>query len=112
MEEDKFLFAIALMDQSYWIIGSAIGGILKSVLPFNAEGIEFAMTALFVVIFVEQWMDAKNRVPAVIGVVCAVLCLQIFGSGSFVFPTMILSILVLFATRKRLEKEREVEVCQ
>lgn len=112
VEEDKFLFAIALMDQSYWIIGSAIGGILKSVLPFNAEGIEFAMTALFVVIFVEQWMDAKNRVPAVIGIVCAVLCLQIFGSGNFVFPTMMMSIMVLFATRKRLEKEREVEVCQ
>ena len=105
MEEEKFLFAISALDQSYWVIGSAIGGILKSVLPFNAEGIEFAMTALFVVIFIEQWMERKNRLPAVIGAGSALLCLQIFGSGSFVFPTMILSILILFASRKRLEKE-------
>ncbi len=105
VEEEKFLFAISALDQSYWVIGSAIGGILKSVLPFNAEGIEFAMTALFVVIFIEQWMERKNRLPAVIGAGSALLCLQIFGSGSFVFPTMILSILILFASRKRLEKE-------
>lgn len=109
VDEGKFLFAISLLDQIYWIIGSAIGGIMKNVLPFNAEGIEFAMTALFVVIFIEQWMEAKNRVPAVIGTVSAVLCLQIFGSGNFVFPTMILSILILFITRKRIE--REVETC-
>lgn len=105
VEEEKFLFAISALDQSYWVIGSAIGGILKSVLPFNAEGIEFAMTALFVVIFIEQWLERKNRLPAVIGAGSALLCLQIFGSGSFVFPTMILSILILFASRKRLEKE-------
>ena len=105
VEEEKFLFAISALDQSYLVIGSAIGGILKSVLPFNAEGIEFAMTALFVVIFIEQWMERKNRLPAVIGAGSALLCLQIFGSGSFVFPTMILSILILFASRKRLEKE-------
>lgn len=110
VEEDKFLFAVALLDQVYWLIGSAIGGILKSVLPFNAEGIEFAMTALFVVIFTEQWLNAKNRIPAVIGVISALLCLQVFGGGSFVFPTMILSVLMLFTMRKRLEGE--VETCQ
>lgn len=110
VEEDKFLFAVALLDQIYWLIGSAIGGILKSVLPFNAEGIEFAMTALFVVIFTEQWLNAKNRIPAVIGVISALLCLQVFGGGSFVFPTMILSVLVLFTMRKRLEGE--VETCR
>lgn len=118
VEEDKFLLAISLLDQSYWVIGSAIGGILKSVLPFNAEGIEFAMTALFVVIFVEQWMEARNRIPAVIGVISALLCLQVFGSASFVFPTMILSILVLFVMKKRLDRdtdhgnEGEVEACR
>lgn len=109
VDEEKFLFAIALLDQCYWIIGSWIGGVLKSVLPFNAEGIEFAMTALFVVIFVEQWMEKKNRIPAVIGVISALLCLQVFGSGNFVLPTMILSIFVLFTARKRLE---EVETCR
>lgn len=92
----KILFAIAILDQSYWVIGSFIGGVLKSVLPFNAEGIEFAMTALFIVIFLEQWMEKKNRIPALIGVVSAVVCLQIFGSGSFVLPTMIVCIGILF----------------
>lgn len=109
VEEEKFLFAISLMDQSYWVAGSFIGGVFKSVLPINAEGIEFAMTALFIVIFIEQWMERKNRIPAVIGLVSAVLCLQVFGSGGFVLPTMILSILVLFVARKRLE---EVETCR
>lgn len=110
VEEGKFLFAISVLDQLYWILGSAIGGILKSVLPFNAKGIEFAMTALFVVIFIEQWMEAKNRIPAIIGTAAAILCLQIFGSGNFVFPTMILCIFILFVTRRRIE--REVETCQ
>lgn len=103
VDEEKFLFAIAILDQSYWVIGSFIGGVLKSVLPFNAEGIEFAMTALFIVIFLEQWMEKKNRIPAAIGVVSAVVCLQIFGSGSFVLPTMIVCIGILFLLRKRLE---------
>ena len=112
VDEEKFMFAIALLDHSYWIIGSAIGGILKTVLPFNAEGIEFAMTALFVVIFTEQWMDKKNRIPAVIGVAAAVLCLLVFGSGNFVLPTMILCILALFAGRRRLDDDnKEVESC-
>lgn len=110
VEEGKFLFAISVLDQSYWVLGSAIGGILKNVLPFNAEGIEFAMTALFVVIFIEQWMKLKNRLPAAIGIISAILCMQIFGSGNFVFPTMILSIFVLFLSRKRLDEE--VETCQ
>ena len=108
VDEEKFLFAIAILDQSYWVIGSFIGGVLKSVLPFNAEGIEFAMTALFIVIFLEQWMEKKNRIPALIGVVSAVVCLQIFGSGSFVLPTMIVCIGILFLLRKRLE----VETCR
>ncbi|HAX50329.1 AzlC family ABC transporter permease [Muricomes intestini] len=107
VDEDKFMFAIVLLDQSYWVAGSAIGGILKNVLTFNTEGIEFAMTALFVVIFTEQWMNVKNRIPAAIGVISALLCLQIFGSANFVFPTMILSVLALFITRKRLEGEEE-----
>lgn len=109
VDKDKFLFAIALMDQSYWIIGSFIGGVLKTVLPFNAEGIEFAMTALFVVIFIEQWLEKKNRIPAVIGIGAAVVCLQIFGSGNFVLPTMLTIIGILFVARKRLE---EVESCR
>lgn len=111
VEEEKFLFAISIMNQSYWVIGSAIGGLAGSFLPFNSEGIDFAMTALFVVIFVEQWMDAKNRIPEIIGVAAAFLCLQIFGADSFVLPSMLLIIMILFAGRRKLD-EKEVAKCR
>lgn len=105
VEEDKFLFAISIMNQSYWVVGSAIGGLAGAMLPINSEGIDFAMTALFVVIFVEQWMDQKNRIPEMAGVAAAFLCLQIFGADGFVLPSMILIILVLFVARTRLERQ-------
>ena len=105
VKEEQFLFAIAVLDQSYWIIGSGIGALLGNVLPFSAEGIDFAMTALFGVIFIEQWMEKKNRIPAVIGVVGAFVCLQIFGADSFVLPSMLLIVLILFVGKKRLDKE-------
>ena len=110
VEESKFLFAISIMNQSYWVLGSAIGAIAGNVLPINSEGIDFAMTALFVVIFVEQWMEKKNRVPEMIGVFVAIICLILFGASSFVLPAMLSIILVLFVARKKLDEE--VSVCQ
>lgn len=92
VEEDKFMFAIVLLNQIYWVVGSAVGSILKNALSFNAKGIDFAMAALFVVIFTEQWMEVKNRMPELIGVISAILCLQLFGSTNFALPTMILMV--------------------
>ena len=80
VEESKFLFAISLLDHSYWVLGSAIGAIAGTLLPISSEGIDFAMTALFVVIFIEQWMEKKNRIPEIIGVVVAVCALLLFGA--------------------------------
>lgn len=110
VEEEKFLFAISLMNQSYWILGTLLGGLAKSVIPINAEGIDFAMTALFVVIFVEQWMEKRNRIPAVIGVLAALICRLLVGPDSFVFPSMICIILCLFVGRKTLEEKKEEDV--
>jgi len=107
VEEDKFLFAISIMNQSYWVLGSAIGAIAGTVLPINSEGIDFAMTALFVVIFVEQWMDKKNRIPEMIGVAVAIVALIIFDASSFVLPAMLAIVALLFAGRKKLDKEEE-----
>lgn len=107
VEEDKFLFAISIMNQSYWVLGSAIGAIAGTVLPINSEGIDFAMTALFVVIFVEQWMDRKNRIPELIGVAVAIVALTIFGASSFVLPAMLAIVALLFIGRKKLDKEEE-----
>jgi len=108
VEEDKFLFAISIMNQSYWVLGSAIGAIAGTVLPINSEGIDFAMTALFVVIFVEQWMEKKNRIPEIIGVAVAIIALTIFGASSFVLPAMLAIVALLFIGRKRLDKEEDV----
>lgn len=107
VEEEKFLFAISIMNQSYWVLGSAIGGLAGALLPFDSTGIDFAMTALFVVIFVEQWMDKNKRIPEVIGVTAAVICLQIFGVDGFVLPSMCVIILVLLLSRKKLEGKVE-----
>ena len=105
VEEDKFLFAISVLDHGYWVLGSAIGAIAGTLLPISSEGIEFAMTALFVVIFIEQWMDKRNRIPEIIGVVTAIVALLIFGPDSFVLPAMLAIVALLFIGRKTLEKE-------
>ncbi|MBQ8559268.1 MAG: AzlC family ABC transporter permease [Tyzzerella sp.] len=110
VDEEKFLLAITILDHSYWTLGGAIGAIAGTLLPINSEGIDFAMTALFVVVFIEQWMEKKNRIPEIIGVAVAFISLQIFGADSFVLPAMLCIMLVLFAGRKRLE-QREDEVC-
>ncbi len=107
VDEEKFCFAIVLLDHSYWVLGSAIGGILGAVMPFSSEGIEFAMTALFVVLFLEQWMEKAHRLPAIFGVGAAILCLAIFGSDNFVFPAMVLIVALLFLTRKRLDPKED-----
>ena len=107
VDENKFLFAISVMDHSYWVLGSAIGAIAGTVLPINSEGIVFAMTALFVVIFIEQWMDRKNRVPEIIGVIVAIVALILFGASNFVLPAMLAIVALLFVGRKKLGKEEE-----
>lgn len=105
VREDQFLFAIALLDQSYWIIGSGLGALIGTMIPFDATGIDFAMTALFVVIMVEQWMEKKNRKSVVIGLACGLICLLLFGADNFILPTMICIMAILLLGRKQLEKE-------
>lgn len=105
VDESKFLFAISVLNHFYWILGSAIGAIAGTVLPINSEGIDFAMTALFVVIFIEQWMEKRNRIPEMMGVVVAIISLLIFGANNFVLPAMLAIVALLFVGRKKLDKE-------
>ncbi len=104
VDETKFLLCLAALDQSYWILGSVLGAAVGSAVPFDATGIDFAMTALFVVIFVEQWLTSKSHIPAYIGVFCTLLCLLIFGSENFILPSMICIMTLLLAYRKGEEK--------
>ena len=108
VDAGNFLFAISILDHFYWILGSAIGAIAGHLLKFSSKGIEFAMTALFVVIFIEQWMDTKNRIPELIGVVVALISLIIFKADNFVLPAMLAIVALLFVGRKHLDKEEKV----
>ncbi len=100
-----YYFLISLFDQIYWITGTLIGAWLGENLNFNTTGIDFAMTALFVTVFVEQWLTSKNHVPAVLGVAITVACLVLFGSELFLIPSMALILLSLSLGRKMLDKE-------
>lgn len=109
VDSNWFLFFIALLDQIYWVAGSVLGGLIGSLIPFNTKGIDFAMTALFVVIFVEQWQSCRRHIPAVTGVIASVLCLLAFGVSNFILPSMILMVLVLTASYQRPKAQREGE---
>lgn len=100
-----YSFFISLFDQCYWIVGSVLGSILGTVVTFNTAGIDFAMTALFVTVFVEQWLTTKNHLPAITGLLCSVGCLIIFGADNFLIPTMIAITLVLSLCKNRMVRE-------
>ena len=100
-----FLFFVTLLNHSYWVISSAVGGMLGDLIPFSTEGIDFVMTAMFVVIFLEHWLQKKERISALIGVAASVVCLLGFGKDSFLLPTMICILMLLTVFRKPIEKE-------
>lgn len=88
-EEKYYLFFISFFDQCYWIIGSLIGSIVGSLLSINTTGLDFAMTALFIVIVLEQFLTSEKHMYTYIGFVVSIVCLVIFGSESFIIPSMI-----------------------
>lgn len=99
-----FMFFVTLLDHFYWFFGSTLGGLLGSLVKFNTEGLEFVMTAMFVVIFLEQWLKDKNHIPAVIGLAEAALCLIVFGAEYFMLPSMAAILLTLTLFGKKLER--------
>lgn len=103
IDEKKAMFLIALFDQLYWVAGSVLGAALGQVLPFDMTGIDFAMTALFVTIFVDQWREAKSHLPAIVGLCSAAVCLLIFGGSNFILPSLIITVGILMALKGRLE---------
>ena len=101
-----YYFLITLFDQIYWIVGDAIGGMLGAAIRFDTTGMDFAMTALFIVIFTDQALSTHDHVPAVIGVVSTLACLLIFGAENFLIPSMLVITALLIglgALRKRKE---------
>ena len=95
-----YCLLVTLFDHFYWVSGTVLGSLTGTLLPINYEGVDFALTALFVTIFVEQWLSTKNHVPAVIGVVATVLCLVFFGTDIFLIPAMVIIATTLTILRK------------
>jgi len=104
VDKRAFMLSVTLLNQSYWILGGIAGGLIGPLLTFDTYGIDFVMTAFFVVIFLNQWRTQKNHSPALIGLGAATVSLLIFGSDNFIIPAMILIIACLTIFRKKLEK--------
>ena len=94
---------VTLFDQSSWVLGSALGGIAGSILPFDSTGIDFAMTALFTTVFIQQWIDSKCHIPAVLGIAATLLCRILFGRDLFLIPAMVIILGVLILMREKIE---------
>lgn len=103
-----FMFFVTLFDQIYWVVGSTAGAVFGTLINFSTEGIEFVMTSMFVVIFVNQWQKDKNHLSAIYGIAISLICLVIFGADNFIIPSMIGIFLALTFSRKYLEKKAGV----
>ena len=104
VEEHDFLFLVALMNQSYWVIGSVIGSLLGSALGFDTTGVDFAMTALFLVIAVGPWKSAGSHLPALLGGAATLASLLIAGAEDMLLPALAIIVIVLTLLRPRLDE--------
>lgn len=103
VDHSLFMLSVSLLNQSYWVIASTLGGIFGSLLTISTEGLDFAMTAMFVVIFLENWLKSKDHTNAILGLILPLLCLVIFGADAFMIPAMISIIAALTLLRTKLE---------
>lgn len=94
---------VSLFDQLSWLAGSFLGGWIGTLLTFDSTGIDFAMTALFTTVFLQQWIDSKCHIPAVLGLTATLACRVLFGRDLFLIPAMAVIILVLTLLRGRIE---------
>lgn len=104
VDKGWFYFFISILDHCYWIVGCTVGALLGSMVDFNTKGVDFVMTALFIVIFTDQWLSSRDHRPALTGLGCSGICLLLFGSESFIIPSMVSILVLLTLFRKSLEK--------
>lgn len=105
IDHHVYCFLVSLFDHCYWVGGTALGALAGNLLPLNLEGIEFVLTALFVAIFVEQWLSTKNHLPAITGIAATAVCLLIFGKDVFLIPSMALIAGTLIMLQRRMYHE-------
>lgn len=99
VDQNGYYFFLSAFNHCYWISGCVLGAVIGQTFAFNSQGIEFVMTALFTVIFTEQWEKTRNHLPALTGVAVSVICLLLFG-GDFLIPAMVCITLALFAEKR------------
>ena len=104
VDQGWFMFFVTLLNHCYWFFGATLGGVFGSLIHFNTEGLDFVMTAMFVVIFMEQWLKDKKHTSALLGLGLSALCLIAFGPDQFIIPAMIAILCMLTIFRKNLEK--------
>ena len=96
-ESDGVMLRVALYDQLYWVTGSVVGALLARQLPFDLMGIDFSMTALFIVICLERALNKADRLPVAVGGACAIVCLLLLGPDTFLAPALAATALLLMA---------------
>lgn len=96
----RYELLVTLFDHAYWVTGSVLGAAAGALIPISSEGIDFALTALFLTVFTEQWLSAKDHSPALIGLGASAACLLLFGSGNFLIPAMLVIALLLCIRRE------------
>lgn len=104
VDRSWFMFFVTLLNHFYWFSGATLGGIFGSMIHFSTKGLDFVMTAMFVVIFTEQWLKERRHTSALLGIGLSLLCLLVFGSGSFIIPAMLAILASLTGLRGRLEE--------
>lgn len=105
VDKGWFMFFVTLFNQLYWIVGSTIGAICGTLITFSTEGIEFVMTAMFVVIFIGQWKKDKNHFSSLSGLLLSAICLIIFGKDNFIIPSMIAILIALAVSKGYLQRK-------
>lgn len=108
-DRHRYYFFLSMFNQIYWITGRVMGSVLGGLITFSTEGIDFALTALFVTIFVDQWLSTKDHRAALTGVIASVICLLIFGADSFLIPAMLCITAALTVMRSKLSRENIIE---
>lgn len=107
VDKGWFMFFVTLLNHGYWVFGAALGEISGSLIHFNTKGLDFVMTAMFVVIFMEQWIKEQDHISSLTGVGISLLCLVAFGAEQFILPAMLVILAVLTFFRKPLERRGE-----
>ncbi len=103
VNDNWYRFFLSLFNHCYWVTGCVLGSLAGTLISFNTAGIEFSMTALFVTVFVEQWLSFKNHLPAILGLACSVVCRIIFGASNFLIPTMISITVVMLCIKNKVK---------